>query len=103
VVRRGATALGRWLTSVAAAPVEVTLYTRPGCHLCEVAKHQLQALGMTHPLRVIEVNIEDDAALEERYGTTIPVVAVGGDVVTATPIDLDAVRQAVLLARRGGG
>jgi glutaredoxin len=88
---------------MAIPPVEVTLYTRPGCHLCEVAKHQLQALGMTHPLRVVEVNVEDDDALEARYGAAIPVVAVGGDEVTRAPIDLDAVRQAVLLARRGGG
>jgi glutaredoxin len=88
---------------MATTPVEVTLYTRPGCHLCEVAKHQLLALGMTHPLRVVEVNIEDDDALEERYGATIPVVSVSGEDVTSVPIDLDAVRQAVLLARRGGG
>ena len=88
---------------VAATRTEVTLYMRPGCHLCEVAKHQLQALGMTHPLRVVEVNVEDDDALEALYGAAIPLVAVGGEEVTRAPIDLDAVRQAVLLARRGGG
>ena len=88
---------------MAATPVEVTLYMRPGCHLCEVAKHQLYALGMTHPLRVVEVNIEDDDELVKRYDIQIPAIAVAGEDVTHAPIDLDAVRQAVMLARRGEG
>ena len=83
-----------------AEAIDVTLYMRPGCHLCNVAKHQLRALGMTHPLRVVEVNIEDDDDLVKRYGLEIPVVAIAGEDITSAPIDLDAVRQAVLLARR---
>ena len=84
-----------------AQAVEVTLYMRPGCHLCEVAKHQLLALGVTHPLRIVEVNIEDDDDLVKRYEVQIPVIAIAGEDITHAPIDLDAVRLAVMLARRG--
>lgn len=46
------------------------LYTRPGCHLCEMAVSLLQNLGFDWR----EVNIEGDPELEERYGLLIPVV-----------------------------
>jgi len=46
------------------------LYTRPGCHLCELAAGMLSRLQI--PCR--EVNIEEDPVLEERYGLEVPVV-----------------------------
>src|SRR5260370_11790542 len=55
-------------------PRVVTLYTRPGCHLCEEAKAliapMLRELGAT--LR--EVNIDEDDPLRERYVVAIPVI-----------------------------
>lgn len=67
-----------------ATPSEITLYTRPGCHLCEDAHAILGAIladrasaGLPTP-RVVERNIDEDAALHQRYMLTIPVVAVGG-------------------------
>jgi len=55
----------------------ITLYTRPGCHLCEQA-------GM--PVR--EVNIEEDPALLERYTLRVPVAAVDGEDVLEWPFAL---------------
>ena len=81
----------------AGAPV-VTLYTRPGCHLCEVAKLQIRALQRTFPFHFEEKNIEDDDALERRFLLEIPVVAVAGEVVTQAPIDLGRLREAVIAA-----
>lgn len=61
----------------AAGPLEVTLYTRPGCHLCEDAKAAITPLlrEFNAPLR--EVNIDLDAVLAERFGWDIPVLFIG--------------------------
>lgn len=60
-----------------AKPLEVTLYTRPGCHLCEEAKAAIKPMLAEFGAELREVNIEGDAVLEERYGRDIPVVFVG--------------------------
>ena len=58
-------------------PVPLVLYTRPGCHLCEVMKAQLAAVRLPeHTLG--EVDITGDAALEARHGHSIPVLTIGG-------------------------
>jgi len=79
----------------------VTLYGRPGCHLCDVARLQLRAVQQTIPFHLEDVNIEGDADLERRFLLEIPVVAVAGEVVSAAPIDLDRVREAIVAARLG--
>lgn len=46
------------------------LYSRPGCHLCDVAAGILEANGV--PFRVQD--IEFDLALIRRYGERVPVL-----------------------------
>ena len=46
------------------------LFTRPGCHLCDLAAGMLEKLRISYR----EVNIETDSELEERYGLQVPVV-----------------------------
>ncbi|MEK9919546.1 MAG: glutaredoxin family protein [Luminiphilus sp.] len=48
----------------------LTLYTTPGCHLCEHAEAILEAAQCTFAA----VDIAEDLALLERYGVRIPVV-----------------------------
>jgi hypothetical protein len=84
-----------------AAP-HVTLYTREGCHLCEVADHQLRALQMSVPFHLHQVDITSDPDLERRFLIEIPVVAVNDEVITSAPIDVALVRRAVLDAGQGG-
>jgi glutaredoxin len=54
----------------------VRLYTRPGCHLCEAAHDVLTEALERYPLELSVLNVEDDEALEKRYGQDIPVVEV---------------------------
>jgi glutaredoxin len=54
--------------------MEVIVYTRPGCHLCDAACEVLEA----HGLEPQKVNIDTDPQLVERYGLTIPVVVIDG-------------------------
>jgi glutaredoxin len=60
-----------------AAPRDVTLYTRPGCHLCEEAKAQLAPLLKEFGARLTEINIDDDPDLRSRYGYDVPVIFLG--------------------------
>jgi hypothetical protein len=56
---------------------ELVMYTRPGCHLCDEMKAAVMRIA-GHGIRLREVDISTDAALERRYGHTIPVLVVGG-------------------------
>jgi uncharacterized membrane protein/glutaredoxin len=57
--------------------IDVTLFTRHDCELCEQAKSLLQELQPEFPHRLIEIDIEADPALVERYGERIPVLKIG--------------------------
>ena len=57
---------------------EVTIYTRPGCHLCEEAKAAINASGCDGEFILKEVNIDDDPLLREQYGYDIPVIFING-------------------------
>jgi glutaredoxin len=72
----------------------VTLYTRPGCHLCDDVRDLLQQLAARYPYRVVEVNIDEDAGLHARYHLTIPVIRVGS-VELEAPIDPQALAAAL--------
>ena len=65
------------LSPAAAHPLEVTLYTRPGCHLCEEAKALLLPLLREFCATLREVNIDEDPELTKRYGWDIPVIFIG--------------------------
>lgn len=57
--------------------INVTLYMRPDCHLCEQVKEDLAVIRLKIPHNLIEVNIENDPVLLKKYLTTIPVIEVG--------------------------
>ncbi|MEK6324450.1 MAG: glutaredoxin family protein [Acidobacteriota bacterium] len=56
----------------------VTIYTRPGCHLCDEAKAAIWASGCDGEFSLEEVHIDDDPALSERYDHDIPVIFING-------------------------
>jgi glutaredoxin len=60
-----------------AGALDVTLYSRPGCHLCEAAKAAIDPLIAEFGATLHEINIDGDAALTERYGWDIPVLFIG--------------------------
>jgi glutaredoxin len=57
----------------------VTLYSRPGCHLCDDAREALERVHARAPFTLREVDIETDDALHARYLERIPVVALDGE------------------------
>lgn len=53
----------------------VTFYSRPGCHLCDDARRQLE---LAEPgLEIEEVDVDSDPVLRQRYGLDIPVAVAG--------------------------
>lgn len=67
-------------------PIEVTLYRKPGCGLCDQAEAMLARIGQRLPIAVSLVDIDSDPVLQARYFLEIPVVAVGGAEVARAPI-----------------
>ena len=55
----------------------LTLYSRPGCHLCDEARAALERVRARTTFSLHEVNIESDDSLLRRYLERIPVVALG--------------------------
>jgi thiol-disulfide isomerase/thioredoxin len=61
--------------------VVLTIYSRPGCHLCDemraVVERVARLVPLT-PLELVEIDISRDAELDERYRLEIPVLMVNG-------------------------
>lgn len=77
----------------AVGPREVTLYTRPGCHLCEEAKAAMMPLLREFGASLREVNIDEDPVLRERYGWDVPVIFLGARKVAKHRVDLEQFRR----------
>lgn len=73
----------------------IILYTKPGCHLCEIVEQLLHGLKREFEFEIERVDITSDPALVERYGDKIPVVVVDRRQVLAAPIRLADLRAAL--------
>lgn len=61
-------------------PVPMVLYSRPGCHLCELMKREIERANVAYPFELREVDISLEPELEKMYGRSIPVLEVAGRV-----------------------
>lgn len=77
----------------ARGPRDVTLYSRPGCHLCEEAKAAIAPLLREFGAVLREVNIDEDAILKKRYGWDIPVIFIGARKAAKHRIDVAQFRR----------
>lgn len=57
--------------------IEVVLYSREDCHLCEQAKAELDALQAELPHHLTVVDVDSDPKLQKKYGFNVPVVSAG--------------------------
>jgi len=74
-------------------PRDVTLYTRPGCHLCEEAKSAIAPLLREFGAVLHEVNVDEDAVLRERHGFDVPVIYIGAHKAAKHRVELAQFRQ----------
>ena len=77
--------------------LEVTLYTKDHCSLCEKLQDDLAWISREQPLRIVSHDIEADADLYERFRYLVPVVEIGGTLYYP-PHDVMQLRHAVLNA-----
>jgi glutaredoxin len=60
-------------------PILVTVYSRHGCHLCEVAVSTLELLQNELDFDIEERFIDGDIVLEKAYGEQVPVIHIDGE------------------------
>lgn len=86
----------------------LTLLTKPGCHLCDVAREVVErvvleicverATDASAPsLTLCELSIVDDPALADRYADEIPVLLIDGVVHSIWRVDSARLRAALAI------
>jgi glutaredoxin len=79
-----------------ASPLDVTIYSRPGCHLCEEAKSQIAPLLQEFGAHLTEINIDEDAQLRALYDYDVPVIFLGARKAAKHRVDLLQFRRQLL-------
>jgi glutaredoxin len=81
--------------------IALTLYSRPGCHLCDEMKATVDRVARQVALTLQVVDISTDAELEARYGLEIPVLVINGQKAAKYRVAEDELTR-ILIARSGG-
>jgi glutaredoxin len=75
--------------------IRVTIYSRPGCHLCDEMKAVVMRMASRVPLDLEEIDISGNAELESRYALEIPVLIVEGRKAAKYRITEDELRRLI--------
>ena len=59
----------------------LTLYGKPGCHLCDDARAAVERVAAGRDVALEQVDISRDPVLHARYGERIPVLEIDGETV----------------------
>ena len=76
-------------------PRVVTLYSRRGCHLCEVAMEKVTELQKEFSYEIKEVFIDGNRELIEKYGDQVPVIHIDGKPHDFFRVDEERFRKAL--------
>ena len=79
--------------------VRITLYSRPGCHLCEVMRDIALPMAREVGASFDEVDVDGDAEMAAKYDLEIPVLCVNGEKAFSVRVSPVLLRQR--LAREG--
>ena len=71
----------------------LTLYGKPGCHLCDEARAAVAEVRNEMDLDVEEVDVSTDPRLHREYGERIPVLDVDGQEALELGFDAPALRR----------
>jgi glutaredoxin len=76
---------------------KITLYTKPGCKLCDAARHVIDTVVSQRSNALIEiVDISADPALNEKYHLDIPVIFVDGQELSRHKLDPDQLAKCIM-------
>ena len=71
----------------------VTLYGKPGCHLCDEARAVVAEVRRERPFELIEVDITFDPGINRRYAERIPVLELDGEEVFEFVVEPEELRR----------
>jgi hypothetical protein len=74
---------------------QVTLYGKPGCHLCDDARAVVKRVRARHPFVLEEVDVSLDPQLHRLYGERIPVLELDGEELFEFFVDEDELARRV--------
>src|SRR5438874_8892117 len=60
-------------------PMQVTFYTKAGCHLCEEARDMLDDIAAETAYELTEIDIRGNSDIFEQYRYRIPVIIINGE------------------------
>jgi glutaredoxin len=75
--------------------IEVTIYSRSNCHLCEVALDVLEEMRGELDFQIVKILIDKDPVLEEKYGEQVPVILINGEPHDFFRVDPERFRLAI--------
>jgi glutaredoxin len=82
--------------------IQVVIYSKPGCHLCEEMKQEMTSAGCSELYSLKEINIEGDPELLKRYQNDIPVLLIEGVEAFRHRLKAEDFRARILAANRSG-
>ena len=80
--------------------IEVVLYSKPGCHLCEEMKSEIARANCSDLYLLKEINIEADPVLWEQYTHDIPVLKIDGVEVFRHHLQAEHFREKIIAVER---
>lgn len=78
----------------------VVIYTRQGCHLCDVASAVVEQVCAEMGEDFIAIDIDSDPTLASRYSDDVPVVSVDGALVGRWRVQERELKRALKKRRR---
>ncbi len=69
------------------------LYFREGCHLCDDMRRELYPFIQQHNLKLLEIDIDRDEALIEKYNVKVPVLCLDDEEICHHFFDHDMLTQ----------
>jgi glutaredoxin len=75
--------------------IEVSVYSRSNCHLCEVALEVISEIRKDFEFTITKILIDGDAELEEKYGAQVPVILINNQPHDFFRVDPERFRLAI--------
>ena len=84
-----------FITSRLLAMKEVTVYSRSGCHLCEIAIDRLNSVIDDYKFTLNVVLIDNNSELEKEFGEQVPVILINDKIHDYWRVDLERFTTAI--------
>jgi glutaredoxin len=75
--------------------IEVSVYSRSNCHLCEVALEVIGEIRKEFEFTISKILIDGNAELEEKYGEQVPVILINNQPHDFFRVDPERFRLAI--------